>query len=113
MAYDNTNTGKIWKSEKRPGKNDPDYTIELNFQGLELRVPIWKRREDANPKAPPWSFKIELKDADATQPVRVRGNGESITEQALAKVRRPDPISSGRSLQDDMDDDIPFAPEWR
>ena len=95
MSYDNTNRGSIWKNEKRPGKKDPDYRIEFNLDGQDFKVAIWKRAEDANPAAPPWSFKI-----DRPQ--------QSITEQALAKVRRPDQITSGRSLHDEIDDDIPF-----
>jgi hypothetical protein len=89
--YDNTNTGKIWKNEN-PGRG-PTYTIDVNFEGRDLRIAIWKRREDANPKAPPWSFKIEDK---GEQP-----------RQAPAP-ERADPISSGRSLRDEMSDDIPF-----
>lgn len=38
---------------------------------------------------------------------------QSISERATATIKRPDPISSGRSLKADMDDDIPFAPESR
>jgi single-strand DNA-binding protein len=34
-----------------------------------------------------------------------------ISQRATAKIKRPDPISSGRNA--DMDDDIPFAPEFR
>lgn len=87
--YDNTNTGKIWKNEN-PGKG-PTYTIDVNFEGRDLRIAIWKRREDANPKAPPWSFKIEDKG-----------------EQPRQAPKRADPITSGRSLRDEMSDDIPF-----
>jgi single-strand DNA-binding protein len=36
---------------------------------------------------------------------------QSISQRAAPK--RPDPISSGRLPRNDMDDDIPFAPEFR
>ena len=36
---------------------------------------------------------------------------QSISQRAMPKGR--DPISSGRSLKEDMNDDIPFAPEFR
>lgn len=91
MSYDNTNRGKIWKNEKRPGKKDPDYIIEFNLDGQDFKMIIWKRAEDANPAAPPWSFKIERPQ-------------QSIREQALAKVYPPDRITTGR----DLNDDIPF-----
>ena len=90
--FDNTNRGSIWKNEKRPGKKDPDYRIEFNLDGQDFKVAIWKRAEDANPAAPPWSFKIERPQ-------------QSISQRAQAQVRRADPISTGRS---DMDDEIPF-----
>lgn len=38
---------------------------------------------------------------------------QSISQRATAKIRQPDPISSGRSLKADMDDDIPFSAEFR
>lgn len=96
MSYDNTNRGSIWKNEKRPGKKDADYRIEFNFEGTDYKVSVWKRAEDANPKAPPWSFKID--------------RAQSTSDEALSKVRKHDPISSGRSLYTDqpMDDEIPF-----
>jgi hypothetical protein len=103
--YDNTNTGKIWKNEN-PGKG-PTYTIDVNFEGRDLRIAIWKRREDANPKAPPWSFKIEEKTEQMVSTGR-----HSYTPGG--KVKREDPISTGTPRASDMDDDsIPFAPEFR
>jgi hypothetical protein len=105
--YDNTNTGKIWKNEN-PGRG-PTYTIDVNFEGRDLRIAIWKRREDANPKAPPWSFKIEDKGEQSTGRHSYSPGGQ---------VRREDPITSGGfganpKRNADMDDDIPFAPEFR
>jgi single-strand DNA-binding protein len=38
---------------------------------------------------------------------------QSISQQAVAKIRKPDPISTGRPRNDDLDDSIPFAPEFR
>lgn len=107
MAYDNTNRGSIWKNEKkRAGKQDADFTGSLNVNGVEYWVNAWKRKEDAAEKAPALSFSIRLKDEQGQQQ-------ESISQRATATIRKPDPISSGRSLKEDMDDDIPFAPEFR
>jgi single-strand DNA-binding protein len=36
-----------------------------------------------------------------------------ISQRAQATIRKPDPISTGRPRNDDMDDSIPFAPEFR
>jgi single-strand DNA-binding protein len=36
-----------------------------------------------------------------------------ISQRATAKIRQSSQISSGRSLMADLDDDVPFAPEFR
>lgn len=92
--YDNTNRGSIWKNDKmRPDKQDPDFTGSLNVGGAEYYVSAWKRKPDASAKAPALSFTVKRKEKDA----------------------KPAPSRSGGSarLNDDMDDKIPFAPEFR
>jgi hypothetical protein len=96
MTYDNTNRGKVWKAEQKRNPKEPDYKIELNFNGLDLVIPIWKRAPDANPKAPPWSFKIEQKDEQPAQ--------QPISQQAQAKVYDKSRITSGK----DLNDEVPF-----
>lgn len=88
--YDNTNRGQIWKNEKmRPGKQDPEFTGSLNVNGAEYWVSAWKRKPEANEKAPALSFSIKRKEADAkpasNAPTRAKG-----------------------ASNDDMDDSIPF-----
>ena len=98
--YDNTNRGSIWKNEKKDKDTHPDFTGSLNVNGVEYWVSAWKRKEGAAAKAPALSFSIKPKDE---QPQRQQ-----------AAPRRPDPISTGRPRQSDMnDDDVPFAPEFR
>jgi single-strand DNA-binding protein len=46
-------------------------------------------------------------DSDRTEPE------QPISQRATAAIKRPDPISSGRLPRDDMDDDVPFAAEFR
>jgi hypothetical protein len=102
--YDNTNRGSIWKNEKkRPGKQDADFTGSLNVNGVEYWVNAWKRKEGAADKAPALSFSIRLKD----------DQGQQAPQRAPSQSRRPDPISTGRGRNADMDDDVPFAPEFR
>jgi len=95
--YDNTNRGSIWKNDKKTTDNHPDFTGSLNVGGIEFWVSAWKRKEGAAAKAPALSFSIKPKDE---QP-----------QQKAAPKR--DSISSGHSIKNDMDDEIPFAPEWR
>jgi hypothetical protein len=99
--FDNNNRGSIWKNEKKEKDTHPDFTGSLNVDGVEYWVSAWKRKDGASPKAPALSFSIKPKDE---QPRR---------QEPQRQQRRPDPISSGRSLSDDLDDQIPFAPEFR
>jgi hypothetical protein len=96
MAYDNTNRGSVWANKKkRPDKQDADFTGSLNVNGVEYWVNAWKRKDGASRDAPALSFSIRAKDGEGVEPKKV------------------DPISSGRLLKEDMDDDIPFSAEFR
>lgn len=96
--FDNTNRGSIWKNERKENDKHPDFTGSLNVNGQEFWVSAWKRKEGAAAKAPALSFSIKPKE---DQP------------------RKVDPISSGPIgasgylRKEEMNDDIPFAPEFR
>jgi hypothetical protein len=100
--YSNVNRGAIWKNDDKREDNHPDFKGSINVDGVEYWVSAWKRREGAAAKAPALSFSIKPKDEQS------RRQEPSITQRAQANVRRPDPISSGRSLRDELDDDLPF-----
>lgn len=99
--YDNTNRGAIWQNKDKQQDNHPDFKGELDVDGRKYWVSAWKRKDGASPKSPALSFSIKPKDDQPQQ---------SISQRAVAKVR--DPISSGRQVND-LDDSIPFAPEFR
>lgn len=90
MDYDNTNRGAIWKNEDKESDTHPDFKGQLNVDGVEYWVSAWKRKPDANEKAPALSFSIKAKDAP--------------------QKSKPEPKKAGRPA---MDDDIPFAPIGR
>jgi hypothetical protein len=103
MAFDNTNRGSIWPNKKkRPDKQDADFTGSINVNGVEYWLNAWKRKEGASPDSPSLSFTVRPKDEQPRQ-----------TPQKAAPARQDDPISTGRGRNADMDDDIPFAPEFR
>jgi hypothetical protein len=98
MAFDNTNRGSIWPNKKkRPDKQDADFTGSINVNGVEYWLNAWKRKEGASPDSPSLSFTVRPKDGQSEQPA----------------PKKADPISTGRGRNADMDDDIPFAPEFR
>lgn len=59
--YDRTNRGAIWKNDKKEKDTHPDFKGDLNVNGVEYWVSAWKRKPDANPKAPALSFSITPK----------------------------------------------------
>lgn len=60
--YDNTNRGSIWKNAEKKTETHPDFTGELNVNGVEYWVSAWKRKEGASEKSPALSFSIKAKD---------------------------------------------------
>jgi single-stranded DNA-binding protein len=89
--YDNTNRGQIWGNDKKESERHPDFKGDINVDGKEYWLSAWKRKPDANPKAPALSFSVQAKDAQQAQQA----------PQAQAAPSQAAPM-------DDFDDDIPF-----
>lgn len=89
--YDNTNRGAIWQNKDKTEDKHPDFKGSLNVGGVEYWVSAWKRRSGASDKSPALSFSVKPKEDN----------------------QRPPAGSNIRPLKEDMNDDIPFAPEWR
>ena len=60
--YDNTNRGQIWPNDRKETDKHPDFSGSINVEGVEYWVSAWKRKPDANPKAPSLSFSIKKKE---------------------------------------------------
>jgi len=62
--YDNTNRGAVWDNanNKRPDKQDPDLSGELNVDGKVYKISMWtnQRKGDNQPK-----FDISVRPATA------------------------------------------------
>jgi hypothetical protein len=90
--YDDKNRGSIWKNEKKTTDKHPDFTGSLNVDGKDYWVSAWRRKEGASDRAPALSFSVKPKDGkpmDAPRP------------------------ATGGGMGLDMDDTIPFGPEFR
>lgn len=66
--YDNTNRGAIWKNDKKESDKHPDFTGNLNVDGVDYWVSAWKRSTDAGDKAPVLRFSIRAKDCAPNMP---------------------------------------------
>jgi uncharacterized protein (DUF736 family) len=41
MEYDNTNSGVLFKNNKKETEKHPDYTGKVNVEGKEMRLAAW------------------------------------------------------------------------
>lgn len=75
MEYDNTNKGTLWGNDRKTDPSQPDFKGDVNVEGVEYWVSAWKRKPDANPKAPPLKFSISKKEtSSATEAKNAIGN---------------------------------------
>ena len=95
--YDNTNRFTLWGNKDKTADTPTwaDFQGEINIDGKEYWLSCWKRKPDGNPKAPPLSGTVKLKEA-RTAPAPL---GERDTTSGIAE----NPGGGGF-------DDIPFAP---
>jgi hypothetical protein len=89
--YDNTNSGAIWKNDKKDTDNHPDFRGSIDVEGVDYWLSGWLRPKDGNPKAPSMKFKITKK-----EPKQEEQNNDS--------QEAPQPASA----MAEFDDDIPF-----
>jgi hypothetical protein len=95
--YDNTNRFQIWKNDRKAEDRDPDYTGTLNVDGVEYFVDAWRRKPDANERAPALSGRVKIKTKQPSPP----------QAQPDLTPRRP----NGRPAPTqsyDIEDEIPF-----
>ena len=93
MTYDNTNSGIIGKNTRKSSDNHPDITGSINIEGVEYFLDGWgKKRNDGSGTF--YSLKAKKKDK---QP---NADSQQSSNAAGSRIR-------------DLDDEIPFAPEFR
>lgn len=89
--YDNTNRGVLFKNDRKDSDKHPDYQGNINCNGTEFWLSAWIKE---GKKGKFMSLSIKPKDEKVAQAKGASGSGSA-------------------RLSDDMNDDIPFAPEYR
>lgn len=78
-AYDNTNSGALFKNDKKVRENQPDYTGSLNAAGVDYWMSAWLKKSRAGK-----------------------------TFMSIAITQKDDPDATSRVTVEVDDDDIPF-----
>jgi hypothetical protein len=63
------NEGAIWGNKRKEKDTHPDFTGSAVIDGVEYKIAAWKRKPDANPKAPSLKFKFERAQIDIEEQV--------------------------------------------
>ena len=84
MAYDNTNSGALFKNEDKREERHPDYKGSLNVNGVDHWISSWLKTSKAGAKY--MSISVTPKNANNTRA----------------------PVQSKSAPADEFDDSLPF-----
>jgi hypothetical protein len=88
--YDNTNSGVLFKNDRKEKPTHPDYTGSINFEGTDCWLSAWVKEKNGKKF---FSLSVKPKDGTPRKPAR--------TEQ----VPRDDDYRDTFAIPDD---DVPF-----
>ena len=85
--WDNTNRGVLFPNDKKGNEARPDYTGDINVEGIEYRLSAWNKRSKAGSSF--LSISIQKKDG---------------------QQQRPAPKSAAKPVEQFTDDDLSQVP---
>lgn len=97
MAFDNTNSGALFKNDRKETENQPDYTGKINIEGKEYYLSAWVNKIQSGEKAGKKYFGIKVKPVEEEQSHRPSNSSQTQAYAASQKLQ-----------ENDFDDDIPF-----
>lgn len=68
MAYDNTNTGALFKNDRKETANHPDYSGSVNVNGVEYWLSAWIKPTKADASKRFMSLSVKPKEAAKAAP---------------------------------------------
>jgi len=99
MSYDNTNKGALFKNGRKEQDTHADYNGNINVDGHDYWINAWLKTDKNGNKF--MSLSVKRKDGTSARP----DQGQEM--KAAVKRNFPDAKVPG------LDDEIPFAPEFR
>jgi len=96
MNYDNTNSGALFKNDRKETANHPDYKGQINVQGVDYWLSAWIKPMKNDPEKRFMSLSVKAKEAAPAPPPQ---------RQAAAPRPAPRPAADDFS---DLDSDVPF-----
>jgi len=115
MSYDNTNRGQIWKNDRKTEEKQPDFSGNLNVNGVEYWVSGWRPKASYKKGAAALTFSIKPKEpagnaqsyGSSTQ--QNQGSVSVPYQKQNAPVQKTAELPSSPESMDDFDvDKIPF-----
>lgn len=102
MAYDNTNSGALFKNTKKEKDTHPDYNGSINVDGVDYWLNAWLK---TSAKTGDKFMSLSVKPKEVAKPAPRQGPR---FDGAVARQldNKPDPRKG--SGFDDMDSDLPF-----
>lgn len=98
MAYDNTNSGALFKNDRKETEKQPDYTGKINVDGKDYYLSAWVNEVQSGANTGKKYFGIKVNPVEEEQSHRP-GNSSQQAHAASQKLQDND---------DGLNDDIPF-----
>ena len=72
--YDNTNRGALFKNDKKESDSHPDYTGNINFNGVDCWLSGWLKESKDGRKF----FSLSVKEKDAKAPAKAKESSKAV-----------------------------------
>ncbi len=89
MNFDNTNRGVLFPNDKKGNEKRPDFTGDLNVDGVEYRLSAWKKASKQGNNF--LSISVQLKEGQKI-PAKNENPAGTLTEDNWAKADLNDPL---------------------
>ena len=89
MNFDNTNRGVLFPNDKKGNEKRPDFTGDLNVDGVEYRLSAWKKASKQGNNF--LSISVQLKEGQKISAKNEMPAG-TLTEDNWAKADLNDPL---------------------